>query len=177
MDYYLRELSRADLPRINAWRADRNVVDSLGGAFRYVGLEADDNWFSQYQASRANAVRLAICESASHDIVGAVYLLGIDWLNRSAELSVWIGDRSHQGKGAGRFACTQLLRHAFIDLNLHRIHLTALASNDRAIKLYQSIGFVEEGRLRQVVFKNGQYLDMVQMALLASDPGAVKINE
>ena len=169
MSYFLREICRSDIPIINSWRNNPEIIETLGSSFRYINEEMDINWFNNYLSNRASTIRLAICEKTTNTLIGAGYLLGIDWVNRSAEFAIWVGERSHQGKGAGFFAVREILSHAFRDLNLHRIHLTVLATNLRAINLYQKIGFIEEGRHRQVVFKNGCFIDMLQMSILANE--------
>jgi diamine N-acetyltransferase len=169
MPYFLRELSRDDLNEMTAWRNDAELVMDLCSIFRYIDHEVDIEWFNAYMASRMNNVRLAICESESRRIVGVTYLLGIDWSSRSADFGIFIGDRSAQGKGAGEFGTRGIVKHAFMDLNLHRVHLIALADNERAIRLYRKVGFVEEGRLRQAIFKEGSYADMLHMAILSHE--------
>jgi RimJ/RimL family protein N-acetyltransferase len=46
---------------------------------------------------------------------------------------------------------------------------TALAYNERSIKLHKRIGFREEGRSRQEIFKNGQYHDVLQFGILREE--------
>jgi len=168
-DIFLRELERSDLAAINTWRADRELVGLLGGPFRHVGREIDEKWFEGYLEARANNVRLAICLAQTREIVGVAYLLGIDWLSRSAEFSIQIGAESARGRGIGETATRLTLAHAFDDLNLRRIHLTALASNTRAIGLYEKTGFRAEGLLREAAFKNGRYVDVIPMAALGTE--------
>jgi diamine N-acetyltransferase len=165
--YLLRELDAADIAEMNRWRNDPSVVALLGAPFRYVGMAVDRAWFDQYLANRSTAVRLAILEGATKQIVGAAYLTGIDWVARSGEFSIWIGVEAHRGKGAGQTASRTLLRHAFLDLNLHRVHLTVLEDNLAAQSLYRKLGFVQEGRLRGAAFKNGRFVDLIQMAMLS----------
>lgn len=62
-----------------------------------------------------------------------------------------------------------LLAIGFGDLNLRRIFLRVLADNTAAIRLYQSLGFIEEGRLREAVFVDGRYQDLLMMGLLQSE--------
>ena len=169
MSYFLREICRSDIQVINSWRNDRKIIDVLGASFRYIGEETDFNWFNNYLLNRLGTIRLAICNEVSTTLIGSVYLLKIDWVNRSAEFAIWIGEKSNQGKGAGFFAITETLIHAFNDLNLNRIYLTVLATNHRAINLYKKIGFLDDGRLRQAVFKNGCFVDMLQMSILSSE--------
>ncbi|MDR8397789.1 MULTISPECIES: GNAT family N-acetyltransferase [Paraburkholderia] len=166
---FLREIERGDLPTINAWRSDKALVSLLGGAFRYVGAEIDNRWFDSYLGSRAANVRLAVCLASTQELVGVTYLLDIDWVHRCAEFSIQIGTQTARGRGIGEAATRQTLDHAFGDLNLNRISLTVLASNARAIALYEKVGFRAEGLLRQAAFKGGRYLDVVPMAILADD--------
>ncbi|CAN0617503.1 GCN5-related N-acetyltransferase [Burkholderia multivorans] len=168
-EIFLRELERADLAALNAWRADRELVGMLGGSFRYVNAEVDNKWFDAYLAGRSRTVRLAICTRSTGAMVGVVYLLDIDWVNRSAEFAIQLGDAAVRGRGIGTEATRLALRHAFDDLNLHRIFLTVLATNTHAIALYEKAGFRAEGLLRQAAFKEGRYVDVIPMALLATD--------
>ncbi|WP_341313905.1 GNAT family protein [Paraburkholderia sp. IMGN_8] len=166
---FLREIERGDLPTINAWRADQALVSLLGGAFRHVGPEIDGKWFDSYLGSRASNVRLAVCLASTQEVIGVTYLLGIDWVNRCAEFSIQIGAESARGQGIGEAATRLTLEHAFSDLNLHRVSLTVLSSNARAIALYEKVGFRAEGLMRQAAFKAGHYVDVVPMAMLAAD--------
>ena len=53
--------------------------------------------------------------------------------------------------------------------DLNRIHLSVLQINERAIKIYCSLGFSEEGRQRDAQFKNNRYIDVILMAILRSE--------
>lgn len=165
-EYFLRELSRNDKEIINCWRNDKDLVDLLGSPFRYIDQSVDSNWLESYFSNRANCIRLAICEASNQKIVGAVYLLSIDWISRNCELAIWIGDKQHRGRGVGKFAVNKVLEHAFSDLNLHRVYLTVLEKNEPAFALYKKVGFIQEGLLRQSVYKNGIYYNMIQMSIL-----------
>ncbi|WP_369147895.1 GNAT family N-acetyltransferase [Burkholderia pseudomallei] len=166
---FLRELERTDLATLNGWRANRELVDLLGSPFRYINREVDERWFDAYLANRQRHVRLAICDMATREVIGVVYLLDIDWVNRDAEFAIQIGNPASRGRGIGTKATRLALDHAFDDLNLHRIHLTVLATNTAAISLYEKTGFRAEGLFRQAVFKEGRYVDMIAMAILATD--------
>jgi len=171
----LRELSRVDLSDITRWRNQPEAVGQLGSPFRYIDGEVDTAWFNSYISNRASNVRLAVCDAESAELLGLIYLLNIEWLSRHAELSIWIPEVRHRGRGVGSFAMLGMLRHAFHDLNLHRVWLRVLARNDAAIALYRKFHFRQEGVHRDAVFKDGSYQDMLQMAILAPEfsvPGA-----
>ncbi|MDQ1088742.1 GNAT family N-acetyltransferase [Siphonobacter sp. SORGH_AS_1065] len=163
----VREIITEDVPVINQWRNDPEVMQYLTNQFRYIGLEADRNWFAYYQQHRNEAVRLAILDEGT--LVGTVQLTQIDRMNQQAEYSIMIGEKNHQSKGLGRQATQAILKHGFLDLNLHRIYLTVLPDNERAIRLYESIGFQREGIYRKSLFKNGHFVDVMGMSLLRDE--------
>jgi ribosomal-protein-alanine N-acetyltransferase len=112
---------------------------------------------------------LAIVVKETRQHVGNIELSGIDWVHRKATYSILIGDRAMWGKGYGFEASALLLRHAFGKLNLHRIELGVHEDNVAARKLYEKLGFREEGRLRQAFLRDGKFRDIIVMGLLAEE--------
>lgn len=86
-----------------------------------------------------------------------------------AVLGIGIYDPDYVGKGYGREACTLLLDWAFRIQNYQRIGLDTWSTNERAIRCYRGLGFVEEGRMRRQLFVDGQYVDQVLMGLLREE--------
>jgi len=80
-----------------------------------------------------------------------------------------IGIEFDCGKGIGIFAVNTMLIYTFRNMNLRRIELGVLANNKRAINLYDKIGFKIEGVKRQAVFKNGEYIDLIDCAILRDE--------
>lgn len=169
MNLIIREITKTDILHLNKWRNKPEIIEKLGSPFRYINQEVDEIWFASYLSNRSNNIRLIVADKKNNNPIGAVYLLGIDWISRSGEFAIWIGDVSSQNRGVGTFATRHMLSHAFNDLGLNRIHLTALTDNQAAIKLYKKFGFQTEGLLRQATYKNGRFCDMIQMSLLASE--------
>ena len=71
-----------------------------------------------------------------------------------------------QGRGVGRKLLARLLDWADNWGNVLRVELHVHADNERAIALYRSMGFVEEGRHRAYALKNGRFIDSFSMARL-----------
>ena len=169
MKTILKEITRADVKTINRWRHDREVVGFLGTPFRFINLETDGQWFDDYLKNRKNQVRCGIYVRPSNKLIGVVYLTQIDHVNRNAELSIMIGDRSYWGKRIGAAAAQSMLEHAFKDLNLHRVYLSVLKDNARAVRMYKNLGFKQEGKLEDALFKNGEYKDLILFGMTKKD--------
>lgn len=99
-------------------------------------------------------------------LIGEIRLDNVDLHDRRASMAVAIFDPTLLGKGLGSEAIILLLRHAFADLQLHRIGVRVLAYNQRAIRAYEKRGFVIEGREREAALVNGSWHDDVMMGLL-----------
>jgi len=169
MQYSLRELAKSDLPVINQWRNDKELIDLLGNNFLYISQEVDDAWYENYLKSRNTTIRLAIIDTRNSSLIGTVQLTDIHPINRSAEFSIMIGDKEYWSKGAGYFSTNSIITHGFENLNLHRIYLTVLENNERAIRLYEKAGFKKEGILRESIYKNGSFSNLIQMSILKSE--------
>lgn len=104
----------------------------------------------------------------SHDI-GECGLWGAYSHNRDAWISIGIGARELWGKGYGSDAMNVLLRFAFRELNLHRVNLVTFEYNPRAIRAYEKLGFVHEGRQRDGMKRGGQRWALVFMGILRDE--------
>jgi RimJ/RimL family protein N-acetyltransferase len=101
--------------------------------------------------------------------IGFVSLDGIKWLSRDAWVGIGIGERDYWGKGYGTEAMRLILRHAFCQLNLHRVSLSVFDYNQRAIRSYEKAGFVREGLLPQFLEREGRRYDLILMGILRSE--------
>ncbi len=88
------------------------------------------------------------------------------WNQGCGWIAIGFGNREHWGKGYGGEALRLLLDYAFGELNLHRVQLTVFAYNERAIALYEKLGFVREGVYREFLLRDGVRYDMYLYGLL-----------
>lgn len=95
---------------------------------------------------------------------GFVILQGCRNPHASVELKRLVLQR--KGEGLGRQCVRLLKRMAFRDLRAHRFWLDVKSLNTRALALYASEGFVEEGRLRESVRAGDGFDSLVVMSLL-----------
>lgn len=101
--------------------------------------------------------------------LGGIRLHSLDRHDHRARLAIGLYDVRQLGRGLGREAIRLVLSHAFGPLNLHRVDLRVVATNERAIRCYRACGFQEEGRERESARVGGQWHDDVIMGLLAHE--------
>lgn len=86
-----------------------------------------------------------------------------------ASLSIAIDPLSH-GQGFGRDALTALVEALFDEWQIRRLELTCEAGNERAIALYEALGFTREATRSGATFSSGEWRDQHLYRLLATDP-------
>ncbi len=150
------------------WINDRDLV-LFNAAYKPVHAARHREWFEAIQR-REDAVIFGIRKlDDSGGLIGTCQLHGIHPVHRSAELQIRIGVVEEQGRGQGSEATRLLLDFAFRDLNLRRVFLHVFSSNARAVKVYERAGFRLEGRLREAVHVDGEYLDVLVMGILRAE--------
>lgn len=86
--------------------------------------------------------------------------------------NIYIGadiHKDYRGKGLGYSSYLFFVPYLFETLDLNKISLEVLSTNEPAIKLYKKLGFVQEGIKRQEVYKNGKWVDSIIMSILRDD--------
>jgi len=102
------------------------------------------------------------------DIIGQACLKRISWINRKAEVSLFIR-KDMQAQGHGSLALQAIIEYAFKRLNLYRLEAEVIDENLASLKLVDKAGFTAEGRLREAKFINGEYRDLLRFGLLSKE--------
>ncbi|KAI0104668.1 putative GNAT family acetyltransferase [Nemania sp. FL0031] len=77
--------------------------------------------------------------------------------------------KKYQGKGYGGEAIRWSLWWAFQMAGLHRVQIQAFSFNGGAMKLYERLGFKEEGRIRDHMFFAGSWHDGLIYGILEDE--------
>jgi RimJ/RimL family protein N-acetyltransferase len=161
----LRAIERKDLSNYVHWLNDPTVMEYFG-PYVPLSLAKEEQWFEEMlQDPRVR--NFAVEFEGRH--VGGAGFASIDGRNASAEVGLFIGPPKLWAQGLGRDVLQTLVRFGFDQMNLHRIYLRVFAENERAIHLYEKVGFQHEGRWRQAEFRHGCYHDMLWMSILRED--------
>ncbi len=99
-------------------------------------------------------------------LIGVAYVAGISEHNRHGLVGVTIGDRDYWGRGYGRESLELLLRYCFDELELHRVSAETFEYNAAWRRLVEWAGFRKEGTAREYLYRDGEYWDKENYALL-----------
>lgn len=164
----LRAFREDDLKNVLAWLNNPAVTRYLS-SMRPWSVVEERGWLDRAMRNDDPTAVTYVIESADGEYAGSIGLMHIDGRNRRAEVGVVIARPEDWGRGMGTEAMILMLRHAFEEMNLHRVTLRVYTFNDRAQRSYGKIGFVEEGRLREDTYRHGAWHDTVLMGILADE--------
>jgi diamine N-acetyltransferase len=161
-ELFLRALERSDLRFIHDQLNDRSVM-SYWFEEPYESFDELEQLYNRH--IHDNAERRFVVENNEKVLVGLVELIEIDYIHRRAEFQIIITPE-YQGQGFARFCINKALDYSFTILNLHKVYLSVLIDNNKAIHLYKQCGFIEEGHLVDEFFIEGKYRDVRRMYIL-----------
>lgn len=112
---------------------------------------------------------LAIIEKSAKKHIGNISLQEINYIDRSAEFAIIMGEKDVWGKGYASEAGKALIQHAFHSLNLHRVYVGTASNNIGMQKLALKLGFEQEGIRREALYNKGNYYDIIEYGMLRLD--------
>jgi RimJ/RimL family protein N-acetyltransferase len=177
----LRRDERADITKFVEWLNDLEV-------HRYLSINMpistanEEQWFEKMLTLPSEAQPFAIevqdnipgGDGDRWRLIGNCGFMDFDQTAHSAEVGIFIGDKSCWNKGYGTEVMRLLLQFGFGTLNLNRVFLRVDEANKGGIRAYEKAGFIHEGRFRQGTFRDGKYRDMLLMSVLRSEWKAEK---
>jgi len=99
---------------------------------------------------------------------GFAKFYNIDYDNKSCVLGADIHE-SFRGKGHAKSLWSLMLDKSFLTMKLHRVSLTTAEFNVIGQRVYRNLGFKDEGRLVQSLYRDGTFHDQLCMYMLRDD--------
>ena len=153
----LRHAVPADIPRIVA-------REQTPGARQFVGQWTEE----RHRATLAGAdARYLVTESGPDELQAYVILRGLSEENGAIELKRIVV--ANPERGLGRRILAEVIRTAFEEFHAHRLFLDVYEDNARARHLYESLGFVYEGTMRDAARRGDTYSHLRLMSMLESE--------
>jgi RimJ/RimL family protein N-acetyltransferase len=167
----LRPIKRSDISYFLNWFNDPEILQYLDMYLPMTEM-SEEKFMEELGTTRARSDVILVVEAIEGDSTKPVGNCGLHQINskdQNANFGIIIGEKGYWSKGYGVEAARLMINYGFQQLNLHRISSCAVAFNERSIKLHKKVGFKEEGRSRQAMFKNGQYHDLVEFGILREE--------
>ena len=153
-DNSLRPAAIADIPQIIA-------LERTAAARMFVGQWSEE----RHRATLAGGDALyLVSEVESGELQAYAILRGLKETSGAIELKRIVVAKPE--RGLGRRILEELIQIVFVDLRAHRMFLDVYEDNARARHLYESLGFVYEGIMREAAERDGKYCSLHLMSML-----------
>lgn len=157
----LRAIEESDLEKMRGWR-NSPTLHKYFRQWKYLTPYDQAKWYEDV-VTGSDRIMFAIWNDGQ--MVGCCGLTRIDWKNRSAEISLYLGEPYVGGipvyidEKVAPLALKDLMSYAFDVMDLHRLWVEVFEYDDRKAKLLKDKGFTHEGTLKKSHFFNGSHHD------------------
>lgn len=124
-----------------------------------------DAWLAE-RSEHHDRLDLAIHRRTDDLYLGELALTELDPANETIGVRIALTSPALGGRGYGSDAMRTVLTHAFDTVGIHRVHLDVYAFNTHAVRTYERLGFVHEGRARDALLWDGVRHDALSMSIL-----------
>ncbi len=177
---YVKSFTKEDMEgNYKNWWTDADVTKhNSHGLFPYTKaqmeaflarLESSDDIVWAVIAKKGKPILMKYEFNPNQIHIGNITLQNINWIYRSAEFAVVIGEKEYWSKGYTTEAAQLLISHGFGRLNLHRIWTGTAATNIGMQHVAIKLGMTHEGTFRQAMFLNGGYVDIIEYGILKEE--------
>mgnify|MGYP006311343261 CR=1 FL=1 len=108
--------------------------------------------------------------------IGVINLVNIDEKNQKCTWAYYIANTSFRGKGLGMILECNIYEYVFEKLGLNKLECEVFAFNKKVVNIHKKFGSEVEGILKQHIYKDGQFYDVVKMAILKEKWNDIKSN-
>ncbi len=162
---YLSPLNSEDYEIYAKWMNDEVVTGNLGNDNCVYTIPME----KAYLENNPGTYNFSIILREDDRLIGNIGLLAPDYINRTASISIYVGEKEDRNKGYGREAIKLLLNYGFNTLNLNNIMLSVFSYNEKAIKTYKKLGFKTFGVRKASRYYQGNLYDTVYMEILKDE--------
>src|SRR5215213_5766447 len=160
----LRAFERDDAERCYRWMNDPNIVRTLKSRYP-IAFQNEIEWLDRAMHPNVNERHFAIEQKDDRTHIGNASIHDIEWVSRTAEFGLFVGEPSAWNRGFGSDAIATLVRFAFEEMNLRKLRIGIFEYNERAKHVLEQQGFVQEGRLRHEFYREGTYHDILILSI------------
>jgi RimJ/RimL family protein N-acetyltransferase len=154
----LRALEEEDLITLKNWRNSAHVRKTTR-EYKLLNMLNQKKWFESIHAENPPKHIMFGVINKQNQLVGVTGLTYIDWKNRHAEISIYMGEENWQVSKEAKDIVDLIMDYGFGELNLNRLWVEIFGNAKENIKFIELLKFTKEGTLRQKVWRNGTWYD------------------
>lgn len=159
----LESVDSSHVEQFRRWRNNPNLRKYFREHREITDL-MQKKWFEKINGD-PNQVNFSIKDKKTGKLIGHCGLYYINWINRTGEFGIYIGDQAYREGGYGSDSLRCLIRYGFNDINLNKIWCEVY-DNNTSIDVYKHLGFAFEGTMRENYYNEGRYWDSHILSLL-----------
>lgn len=165
MKVTIRKFEKKDIPLKVEWV--NNVANNTFLHYDIpIEIEKTERW---YENNKRKSDRFDGIIEVDEIPVGLIGLLCIDQKNSKAEYYILVGNTDYKGKGIAKKASIQIINYGFFELGLNRIYLYTETENKKAQRLFEAVGFIREGCLKEDILSHGKFVSRYVYSILKRD--------
>lgn len=162
----LRAIEREDLPQLLEWR-NRPEYRRYFREYRELGMDSQNAWFEKSVLNDPKTVMFSIVGLENLRLLGACGLCYIDWVNRNADFSIYIGaDNLYIDDKFAVDAARAMVCYGFNELGMHRLWAEIYDFDEPKKSFFERLGFKLDGCHRQTHWAEGNWHDSLFYSLL-----------
>jgi RimJ/RimL family protein N-acetyltransferase len=162
---YLSPINVNDAEKFTEWLNDMEVIKHFSLYPNIISLENEREILTILSKEH----NYSIIDMERNELIGNCGFLGIDHINQTAEIGIFIGNKTFWNKGYGKEALSLLIDYGFKALNFHNIMLRVYENNKGAVRCYEKIGFKLIGIRREALDRNLMKQNIIYMDILSND--------
>ena len=164
----LRPLELEDLDVLKKWRNSK-FIRIATREYRLLNMINQKHWFESIHKDNPPKYIMFGILNSKNNLIGVCGLTYIDWKNRHAEVSIYIGKNNWQKLKEAKDNLQVLINYGFGELNLHRLWAEIYETAPNNVILFEQMKFKKEGKLRDQLWRNGKWHNSFLYAKLSKE--------
>ena len=162
----LRAVEETDLAQLLEWRNNPDLRKYFR-EFRELNHTMQLKWFNERVNNDPSTRMFSIVEIKTNKLIGACGLCYIDWINKSADFSIYIGkDELYIDDVFSLDAAKLLIAYGFEELNLHRLWSEIYDFDIKKKDFFNKLNFDIDGVFRESHWHDNKWNDSLIYSLL-----------
>lgn len=162
MDVELVDITIDDLEQIRTWR-NSNSVSQYMYTSDQITSEQQINWFNKIKNDSSQKYWIIKYDNLK---IGVVSIYNIKYNFKHCSWAFYLGNTELRGLGIGAKVEYNILYFVFEIMKFHKLNCEVFSFNEGVIKMHEKFGFHKEGLLREYIYKDGRFYDVVVLSIL-----------